>query len=168
MIVAAIPGRPQPQPRGRVARVGRRLGIRNTPRSIAWKEHAAWHLQLAMRGRALLEGPVAVGLVVVFPLAVSRRRKRPVPRTWCDLDVGDVDNCEKAVFDAANGIVWRDDSQVAVSPTVRLVGAQGEEPRVELAAVEVMSLCPSTLTAEALLSGVLGSWAPADIRVSEA
>lgn len=162
MIVLTIPGRPQPQERTRPKRTVNGTRMVEGARTRAWKSFARQHLALGMRGQARLEGVVAAAVVVIFPLAASKRRRAPVPRSWCDLDIGDVDNCLKAVYDAANTVVWRDDAQVSLAPTARIVGAQDEDPRVELAAIELSGGCPAGLTAASLLRGLLSSWASVD------
>lgn len=84
--------------------------------------------------------PIEVFLLFVFGLAKSHHRKRsPPPRSWhCQGGGrgggGDFDNLAKPICDAASGVLWPDDCQVARATIEKVIGAQGEEPRIELLA----------------------------------
>jgi len=96
-IVFTIPGNPIPKERPRVTiRPGRKPTVYTSNRTRDWENQVATAAFLAMDGRPPLEGPVAV----VLWLWRGDRRK------------ADADNCEKAVLDACNGVVWVDDDQV--------------------------------------------------------
>jgi crossover junction endodeoxyribonuclease RusA len=62
----------------------------------AWQETVAWKAREVMAGREPLSGPVAMRLVFILH---NHRRV-------------DLDNLNKAVSDALNGIVYLDDNQV--------------------------------------------------------
>lgn len=99
------------------------------PTSREWKRRAS-RLMLTARGRSgLLRGPLSVTIEAVF---ARPRSERIGIRSWCDRCVGDGDNIAKAALDAANGILWRDDSQVAQLVVLRLVGARGESAHVRM------------------------------------
>ncbi len=133
-----IPGDPVAQGRGR-AYYNRHLGramVVDPAKSRSWKGAAQVHYQEAMaRAGAtpplLPEGPVALDVVAVFTcpksapkrLSGSRRPKSGRP---------DPDNIAKAAMDAANGILWGDDAQVAQLRVWKLIGAAGEAPFVEV------------------------------------
>jgi Holliday junction resolvase RusA-like endonuclease len=59
---------------------------------------------------------------------------RPFHRYAVDVDLvlaedaGDVDNVIKSLFDALNGVVWRDDKEVCLSTSTRKLAAPGERP----------------------------------------
>lgn len=101
MLHVVIPGKPIPKGRPRFGRGGHTI----TPKATrAYERHAKACVQahaLAARWKALA-GDVNVTILLVFPNRVH----------------GDVDNCAKAVLDAANGLAFADDKQVA-SLTVR-------------------------------------------------
>jgi Holliday junction resolvase RusA-like endonuclease len=72
-----------------------------------------------MKGRPPLSGPVALELVfcVGLPPKTHRRKKlTDALKRLCAfgafLSGADIDNYEKTVLDAGNGIVWDDDVQV--------------------------------------------------------
>jgi Holliday junction resolvase RusA-like endonuclease len=66
------------------------------PRVKAWQELVSWRAKIEMNGRDPITGPVSMR--VVFCLS-NRRRV-------------DLDNLNKGVSDAMNGIVFKDDTQV--------------------------------------------------------
>jgi Holliday junction resolvase RusA-like endonuclease len=73
-----------------------------------------WHGQLAMQGRAPLEGPLSLVLVAYMPVPASWSRKRQEAALRGEIRPGkpDVDNLLKQI-DGLNTICWRDDSQIA-------------------------------------------------------
>lgn len=97
MISFTIPGNPIPKARARVTtqRDGRTRAY--TPlRTKHWEAEVKDAARLAMMGRPPLEGPVGV------ELWLWRGDKRKA----------DADNCEKAILDACNKVLWNDDDQV--------------------------------------------------------
>lgn len=76
--------------------------------------------RLAMRGSGPMTGPVRARVVahIVPPTSWSRlRRERAVAGEIMPTPKPDLDNLLKNVFDALNGVVYRDDAQI-VSKTV--------------------------------------------------
>ncbi len=133
-----IPGEPVAQGRGRAFfRPGmKHARIFDPAKSRSWKGAAQVHYQEAMARAGATpplfpEGPVALDVVAVFTcpkstpkrLSGSRRPKAGRP---------DPDNIAKAAMDAANGILWGDDAQVAQLRVWKLIGAAGEAPFVEV------------------------------------
>ncbi len=132
-VAVVVPGPPCAQGRGRAVRVGAGLRVVDPARSRSWKGAAQVHLLQAMDGRPLMTGPLAVEMLAVFALPKGQERRQGVPRRWHAKRGGDVDNLAKALLDAATGVVWADDSQVAELLVRKVVGAQGEAPAVYLA-----------------------------------
>lgn len=81
-----------------------------------------------VEGIAFPDGPIEVEILAVFarPKAMLWKSK-PTPRVW-KTGKPDEDNVRKAVLDALNALLWTDDSQVAVSRTVRVVASGAERP----------------------------------------
>lgn len=76
---------------------------------------------------APLTAPLFVTMEFVFPRPAAKQWKsKPMPREW-KASKPDVDNLAKSVFDALNGILWADDSQI-VRCTIAKVIAKGDEP----------------------------------------
>lgn len=141
MIRFEIPGEPHAQGRGRAfgfvknGKVTAR--VFDPKKSRDWKATAQQHMRdavesaigVATRGPLFAEGPLVVRVTAVWTLARSHWRKTaPVARAWKD-SKPDPDNVGKAVMDAGNGILWTDDSQIAILLIARARGAQGESPR---------------------------------------
>lgn len=121
-----------PKGKGR-PRIGKTRGgdaVAYTPKETRNYEAALRLMgQSAMRGRAPLEGPLAVVVLAVFPVPLSWSKKdraaalagglRPTGKP-------DMDNCIK-MLDALNGVVWRDDAQLVRAVVDKVYG---ERPRL--------------------------------------
>lgn len=121
-----IPGNPVPQGRPRACIRGKHASVYEDAKSRDWKKTIAVHAQSYLDNG---KGPVdirfwtlidtAIKLQVEFrllrPKSVSVK-KRPEPTTRPDLD-----NLIKAVKDALNGVIWRDDSQIIEYLKVRKI-----------------------------------------------
>ena len=69
-------------------------------------------------------GPVHLDIYFDFPLPASLHRKtKPRTPTW-HTKRGDLTNLVKAIEDAANGLLWTDDQQVAELYTRKMVCGQ--------------------------------------------
>ena len=99
-----------------------------------WKRVAMEAMRTASMDIPQYAGALYVQLWFVMPLPKSKHRKTsPVKRMPCTSAAhGDIDNLVKGPLDAANGILWHDDRQVARIMAVKYVGAQGEEPYVKM------------------------------------
>jgi Holliday junction resolvase RusA-like endonuclease len=139
-LYVAIPGDPFAQPRaGRriiTPASGRAFVQTFTPPAAAsWREGAqgAMLAALASAGRRppyIVEVPVRITVEAVYRLGRHHWKKRaPVPRARKGTNP-DYDNIAKAVGDAGNGLLWKDDGQIAVALIEKWWGAQGETPGV--------------------------------------
>lgn len=144
-----VEGVPRPKER---ARRDPRSGRWYTPRStVAYQRIVA--AQALMSSRWIIEPDGALRRRDVrWPSPSDCERERPRPRgsrsprcacDWCsaewvlelriylpDRRTRDVDNIEKAILDACNGILWRDDRQALVERKSREVSR--DSPRVEV------------------------------------
>ena len=101
-------------------------------KTVAYEGLVAHAGALVMAGADLLEGPVRLRMVARFQLPKSASKaRRALAEEGRDYHTGrpDLDNVLKAVADGLNGVVWRDDAQVAET-VVRKV--YGETPGVEI------------------------------------
>lgn len=133
MLEISIPGEPCAQGRPRFARRGRFVVAYDPAKSRNWKATAQQHMRDA-RGPDVppLQGPVSCEISATFTCPKGDWRKRePQSRRW-HWKKPDPENVAKAVLDAATGVLWLDDSQVARLVVVKAIGAQGEAPRVWL------------------------------------
>jgi Holliday junction resolvase RusA-like endonuclease len=146
-LVVRIPGEPFAQPRARgaplmkdgkpVLKNGRPIIVfYDEPEAKTWKATAQSYM-LARRFPSgpldgCIQGPVLLRVVAVFTCPKSHHRKRePLGRRW-HTKTPDADNVLKAVKDAAKGVLWLDDSQVALESCTKIIAAQGEAPYVLL------------------------------------
>lgn len=147
-----IPGVPIAKGRPRIGtRAGRPCAF-TPPRTVAYEGMVALVGQEAMQGRPLLDGAVKLELAATFPIAASwskaKRADALAGRLW-HVSRPDGDNILKAIGDGLNGVVWTDDSRIAVSSIVKVYGAM---PGVE---VLVTALESAAVTRDARLIGEL-------------
>jgi Holliday junction resolvase RusA-like endonuclease len=133
-IVARIPGEPVAQGRPRAFRTPAGfIRMYDPPASKNWKAMAHGHLEQAMHACGMarpMAGPVRCDIVAVFTCPRSQWLKtRPRPRRP-HVSRPDAENVAKIVLDAAEGVVFGNDSQVADLHVRKVIGAQGEAPYV--------------------------------------
>jgi Holliday junction resolvase RusA-like endonuclease len=108
-----IPGPPKGKGRARFVKA---TGRAYTPADTASYENLVKVLAMqAMAGQPPLEGPVRVDLYASYPIAASWPKKKKADAaagTWRCTVKPDIDNVLKAVWDAINGVVFKDDAQV--------------------------------------------------------
>jgi Holliday junction resolvase RusA-like endonuclease len=119
----SVKGDPVPKARARTVRKGGRTWS-FTPKKVAtWeklvKTEAAKHFQQPFRG------PVIVSMIFYMDRPASRRKDIWVPTT------PDLDNLEKAVLDALNGVAYEDDRFV-VSKNAQKKYIRRDEPHVSI------------------------------------
>ena len=104
----------EPKGKGR-PRFSRKNGVAYTPAATRSHENAlAIMAAQAMRGRAPLQGPLAVVMVAYCPVPRSwskRQQLRALDALIRPTTRPDADNLVK-MLDALNRIVWRDDAQI--------------------------------------------------------
>lgn len=118
-----VPGTPCGKGRPRFSR---KSGRAYTPeKTAAYESVIAYAGHAAMDGAPLLEGAVGIILTATFqiPASWSQKRKKAAleGRVW-HTGRPDGDNIEKAVGDALNGIIWKDDSQIARCSFTKIYG----------------------------------------------
>lgn len=90
-------------------------------------------LQLAastVRPETILSGPIRITLDFIFPRTKSMIWKsKPMIRVPKDTKP-DIDNLCKSVFDALNGILFVDDSQIWECHASKYIASGNEQPRV--------------------------------------
>src|SRR4030042_767924 len=85
----------------------------------------------------VLDCALSVDIVAVFPRPKSMVKKnKPMNREW-KKSKPDIDNIEKSVFDALNGVLWRDDSLVCSGSTMKFIASGEEQPHVEIRVVSL-------------------------------
>jgi Holliday junction resolvase RusA-like endonuclease len=129
------------------ARAGRKGGFSYTP-----KEQKNFGAELrqfayvAMNGAPLLECPVWLRVVATYPWPRNTVKKRQTAAdgAW-KATRPDIDNaCIKLVADCLNGIVWRDDAQIAAVTAFKLLGLT---PGLDVTITPLVGVAPSELGA---------------------
>ena len=104
-----VPGPPKGKARARAGN-----GRHYTPKVTVDAERGiSWAARKAMVGSTLVEGAVYLEITALFERPKSWPKSRKVEINVPHINKPDWDNVGKLVSDALNGIVWRDDSQVA-------------------------------------------------------
>jgi len=127
-ILIVVPGHPVGKGRARSARLPNGRTIHYTPAKTRTWEGIARSLAMdKMRGRAPLECPVRLSLIITFAIPDSWpqwKRALALAGRIEPTVKPDADNVEKAVKDALNGVAWRDDCQVVSGTKEKLYGPQ--------------------------------------------
>lgn len=129
-----IPGEPRSLRRARAGRRGAHVVMYDPAGNVSDKGEVRAALAHAMAGRSPLPPgvPVAVHVIAVHQLPASKHRKRDPRPSEPKVSKPDLDNVLKLILDAATGVVWHDDCQVASALIEKRVGAQGEPPRTQV------------------------------------
>ena len=130
MIRVTVPGQPIAKGRARAAIMGGRTRMFTPAKTVNYEGLIAHEGADAMAGREPLQGPLAVTVFAYFqlPKTVTKAR-RALVAAGKDFHVSrpDGDNVLKAVGDGLNGVVWRDDSQIA---SAQIVKVYSDTPRL--------------------------------------
>ena len=141
-----VPGTPVGKGRPRAARRGAGV-VMFTPEKTAGYEAlvaatAAAALACDALAHQLLDGPLEAVLEMRFPAPASwskAKRARALAGAEWHTSKPDADNVAKAILDACNGVVFRDDAQVVVLIATK---AFSEEPGVRVVIREVQNERP--------------------------
>ena len=123
-------GRPRFSVRGKFVRA-------YTPEKTAKAENNLRAQALAYKPAQPLETPLFVGIKVFRAIPKSMPKKRiemAEKGSLRPITKPDVDNYQKLIYDALNGIFWRDDNQIVESMTAKFYSAA---PRVEIEIMEI-------------------------------
>lgn len=110
-----IPGQPQGKGRPRVGSVAGRARMYTPAKTVAYEGLVAHAAQVAMAGRELMAGPVALVLELNCQVPASWAKKKQAQALAGEIrptTKPDADNVLKAICDGGNGVLWRDDVQV--------------------------------------------------------
>jgi Holliday junction resolvase RusA-like endonuclease len=111
-----VPGQPQGKGRARFARQGRFVRAYTPTKTVAYEGLIALAAEQVVGNRGQISGPVDLRIAAVFQIPKSWSKKRRLEASLApEWHTGkpDSDNIMKAVGDGLNGIVWKDDSQIA-------------------------------------------------------
>lgn len=116
-VIFTVPGEPVAKARARATMVAGRERMYTPAKTERFEARVALFAQQAMAGKPPIEGAVALTVVALFPVSASWPKKRQAAALEgreLHTKKPDLDNVIKAVKDGMNGIVWRDDAQVAI------------------------------------------------------
>lgn len=122
MIRFTVPGTPQGKGRPRFSTLGGHARAFTPQKTVAYEGLIALAGQDAMAGAELVDGPVKVTAFATFAIPASWTKKRKAAAKY-HATKPDSDNIAKAIGDGLNGVVWRDDSQIAICTVVKVYGA---------------------------------------------
>lgn len=134
MIHITVPGTPVPKARPRLGK----CGVYTPKKTSDYEGFVAWCARQKMAGVPPFQDAIRVEVEVYFPIPASYSKKKAEQAEQGAIKhtkKPDADNIIKGIFDALNGIVFRDDSQV-VHATVSK--AYSHHPRAEIT-VEVVA-----------------------------
>lgn len=126
MLKFTIPGAVVGKGRPRVTTIGGFARMYTPEKTAAYEGLVAHAAHAAMAGRALIEGPVRIELMIVcaVPASWSQKKQRMALRgELIPTTKPDADNVVKAICDGCDGVVWRDDVQAADGAWSKRYGA---------------------------------------------
>lgn len=108
-----IPGEPTGKGRPRMTTRGGRVRSFTPDKTASYEALAIAAYRDKHGGGRIIETPVRLQLVCRFamPKSWSAKKRSAMAGEWC-AKKPDADNVTKAVCDALNGVLWRDDAQV--------------------------------------------------------
>ncbi len=124
---------PKPQARPRFARRGNFTTAYEDKEMKAWKNKCRFLIAKLYAGQSALEGALKtkVRFYIKPPQYISKVKKNKQSLTDETIPVSkkaDLDNYIKALFDSANGILYKDDGQIAEIYAVKVYSTS---PRIE-------------------------------------
>ena len=118
-----IPGPAVAQGRPRITTANGYPRVYDPPKSSEYKKYVRACVMQQGRPKKLLTGALRVDTVEYRRIAASLRKAQRVEAargTIRPIAKPDMDNVEKAVWDALTGLVWKDDAQVAAEYTTKM------------------------------------------------
>ena len=127
-----IPGTPVAQGRPRLTTIKGFARAYDPKKSRDWKTMVRQYGEQAMVKHGIdepLNGPLRMWVKFVMPLPKSAWRKRtPVPEKW-SIKKPDIDNLYKGIADGLEGVVFHNDSHIAVVTIEKRIAEQGKGPK---------------------------------------
>lgn len=131
-ILVIIEGEPVGKGRPKATTIGGAARMYTPSKTKDYEARVRAEAASSMQGAALIEGPCMVEMRIVLGVPASYPKKKRAAALAGEIlptKKPDTDNVIKAIFDAFNGVVWRDDVQ-ATDLIVRK--RFGEAPHVEV------------------------------------
>lgn len=115
VILFTVPGKAVGKGRPRIGRVGSHARMFTPEKTVSYEGLVGWTAAQAMAGRPLILGPVSVCMDIGMDVPASWSKVKQAKALGGEIHPTtkpDMDNVVKAIFDALNGVVWKDDVQV--------------------------------------------------------
>jgi Holliday junction resolvase RusA-like endonuclease len=115
-----VPGAVVGKMRARIGKVGSHARMFTPEKTVNYEVSVRYQAADAMLCHPLFEGPVQVNLLIGVQIPASWSKKKQAQAlagTVLPTSKPDLDNSIKSVFDAMNGVVYRDDAQVVTTVT---------------------------------------------------
>lgn len=123
MIRIEVPGEPVAKGRPRITMRGGKPRAYTPAKTVSYEGQIAAAARQVMRDTAPYDAPVSVTVFASFGIAKSRQKgKNALSEGQWHASRPDADNILKTL-DGLNGIVWRDDCQVAIAQVVKTYSA---------------------------------------------
>ena len=123
MISFTVPGLPTGKGRARISTRGGQVRAFTPAKTVSYEAQLKDFALKAMDGKSPLLGPLEVCVEAVFPKAASWSKKKTAETIW-HTSKPDADNLLKCL-DGLNGVVWRDDAQVASAQIIKRYSDNG-------------------------------------------
>lgn len=115
MIVFTVPGQPVAKQRPKFARMGAFVKTYTPKETVNYESLVRYAAAQAMNGADPMEGPLTLNVEIFLTIPASASKKQQLlmrQNIVMPTKKPDGDNVLKAIKDACNGVVWRDDSQI--------------------------------------------------------
>lgn len=131
-----VPGLPQPQgsKRGFVSANGKVSLVESAAGVKPWRSDVKVFAAEAMRGHALITGPVRMRCDFVLKRPVSTPKRPPTPPAT---KKPDLDKLLRAIGDALKGTVYAEDSLIVEIIGTKRIAEEGEQPGVTIKVSEI-------------------------------
>lgn len=131
-----VAGEPVPQPRGRAVRRGNHVQIVSNPAGhpiVDWKASLKHEADIAMHGKELID-KIPLRLELIFQMPRPEALTKPKWREKFVLvsNGKDCDNLAKAVQDALNKVVWKDDRIISTLLVRKQYTLPNQRPGVQV------------------------------------
>lgn len=139
MIEFTIIGSPVPKGRPRASHKDGVFRVHTAKKTRNYEVSVAQIAAIKMSGRKPVEGVVSVSLYAYMPIPVSKPKKWKEAALRGDILPNtrpDIDNLAKSVLDAINGIVFKDDNQIA---DLSIKKFYSDRPRMKVVVHELTS-----------------------------
>lgn len=112
-----VSGTPLAQGRPRFRRAGNFVQTYDPATSKSWKESVRWQCieYMQKEGKGMIDGAIEASLAFLLPRPKSLPKK-----VKHHIKKPDMDNLEKSIFDALEGIAYRNDSQIYKKSTMKM------------------------------------------------